>query len=181
MRTKHNRVRAGRPDAFVWPYRQPYERTAAPTPPAPGVYSAFFEVVFAQRRPPGIGRTGGSFHCRTHRSRRPRLTFIADRSDHSPDPKADFARYPPNADAPRAQPADPALRPPTKVHTGERSGQRREACVDWHKQPPPLSCKMYQVCSGGGSVGGAIGGFTYVNFVRPDWKIVLKVCTAVSL
>jgi hypothetical protein len=36
-------------------------------------------------------------------SRRARRVLVTNQSDHSPDPKADFARYPPNADTARAQ------------------------------------------------------------------------------
>jgi hypothetical protein len=32
-----------------------------------------------------------------------RFAVVTDQSDHSPDPKANFARYAPNADASRAQ------------------------------------------------------------------------------
>ena len=39
----------------------------------------------------------------TDRSRRARFAFVTDQSDHSPDPKADFARYSPNANASRTQ------------------------------------------------------------------------------
>ena len=41
--------------------------------------------------------------ARTPKSRRARFASVTNQSDHGPDPKADFPRYPPNADALRAQ------------------------------------------------------------------------------
>jgi hypothetical protein len=70
--------------------RQPRQRL--------GVYSAFLKS-FLLKDPPedwSIRR----LVTQAPRSRTARFASVTDQSDHSPDPKADFPRYPPNADAP---------------------------------------------------------------------------------
>jgi hypothetical protein len=75
------------------------DRTAA-AKPAPAALLGFLKSLLP-KDPPGIGRSGGPFRDREYMgSRRARRVLAADQSDYSPDPKTDFARYPPNANAP---------------------------------------------------------------------------------
>jgi hypothetical protein len=76
------------------------ERTAVPNPTATAALLGFFEVRFARKVPGGLVDQRLISWPRAHSSRRARRVLVADQSDHSPDPKTDFACYPPNANAP---------------------------------------------------------------------------------
>ena len=58
------------------------------------------EVAAIERPPGGLVDQEAHFCGAINRSRMTRFASVTDQSDHSSDPKADLARYPPNANAP---------------------------------------------------------------------------------
>jgi hypothetical protein len=67
------------------------------------VYSAFFEIADLERPPGGLVDQEAQFTGTITRSRRARLTFLADQPDHRSDPKPNLSSNAANANALCAQ------------------------------------------------------------------------------